>query len=146
MDTPTALPARPAGRARDGVRQRLLLAVLLGGAAGGLGRAALERATPASGHGWPWATFAANVVGTALLAYFATRLQERLPPSTYPRPFLGTGLCGALTTFSTLQLETIELVRNGHVMLGVSYLAASIVAGLAVVHVVTALVRRETLR
>ena len=146
MDTPTALPARPAGRAHDGVRQRLLLAVLLGGAAGGLGRAALERAIPASGHGWPWATFAANVVGTALLAYFATRLQERLPPSTYPRPFLGTGLCGALTTFSTLQLETIELVRNGHVTLGVSYLATSVVSGLAVVHVVTALVRRETLR
>jgi fluoride exporter len=59
---------------------------------------------PFGGHGWPWATFAANLVGTALLGYFVTRLQERLPPSTFRRPLLGTGLCGALTTFSTLQL------------------------------------------
>ena len=43
----------------------------------------------------------------------ATRLQERLPPSTYRRPFLGTGLCGALTTFSTLQIEVIRLGRDG---------------------------------
>lgn len=128
------------------MRERLLLAVFVGGAAGGAARAALERVIPATGHGWPWATFTANVVGTVLLAYFATRLQERLPPSTYPRPFLGTGFCGALTTFSTLQIETIALVRNGHATLGFTYAAASIGAGLVAVHAVTALVRRETLR
>jgi CrcB protein len=127
-------------------RERLLLAIFLGGAVGALLRAGLEEAFPASGHEWPWATFSVNVLGAALLAYFATRLQERLPPSTYPRPFLGTGVCGALTTFSTLQIEAIALWRNGHELLGVGYIAASVIAGLLVVQVATALVRRVALR
>jgi CrcB protein len=127
---------------RTRMRERLLLAIFVGGAIGALLRAGLEQAFPASGHGWPWATFCVNVLGTALLAYFATRLQERLPPSTYPRPFLGTGLCGALTTFSTMQIEVIKLVRNDHAVLGVSYLLTSVIAGLVVVQVATALVRR----
>jgi len=128
------------------MRERLLLAIFVGGAVGALLRAGLEEAVPASGHGWPWATFLVNVLGAALLAYFATRLQERLPPSTYPRPFLGTGLCGALTTFSTLQIEVIKLSRNGHALLAVSYLVASVIAGLVVVQVATALVRRVVVR
>ena len=129
-------------RPRTRVRERLLLAIFVGGSVGALLRAGLEQAFPASGHDWPWATFVVNVLGAGLLAYVATRLQERLPPSTYPRPFLGTGLCGALTTFSTLQIEVIELCRNGHAVLGAGYLAASVILGLAVVQAATALVRR----
>lgn len=130
---------------RERLRERLLLAVLIGGAAGALARTGLEKAVPASGHGWPWATFAVNVVGSALLAYTATRLQERLPPSTYPRAVLGTGFCGALTTFSTVQIEAIELARNDHFVLAVAYFAASVAAALVAVHVVTALVRRVSI-
>ncbi|MDP9257270.1 MAG: fluoride efflux transporter CrcB [Actinomycetota bacterium] len=124
------------------MRERLLLAIFAGGAGGALARAALEQHSPATGHGWPWVTFAVNITGTALLAYFITRLQERLPPSTYPRPLLGTGLCGALTTFSTMQLEALELVHQGHASLGVAYALVSIGAGLLTVHLVSALVRR----
>ncbi|HKI93233.1 MAG TPA: fluoride efflux transporter CrcB, partial [Gaiellaceae bacterium] len=100
-------PRRP-GRSRA-VRRWLVLAIFAGGAAGALARAGLDRALPAGGGGWPWATFVVNVVGAALLGYFVTRLQERLSPSTFPRPLLGTGLCGALTTFSTFQVELIRL-------------------------------------
>ena len=131
---------------RTRMRERLLLAIFVGGAVGALLRAGLEEAFPSSGHGWPWATFVVNVAGAALLAYFATRLQERLPPSTYPRPFLGTGVCGAFTTFSTLQIEVIELVRNDHALLAFGYLAASVIAVLLVVQVATALVRRVPVR
>ena len=142
MDTHQASLPLAGLPARTRVRERLLLAVFIGGAAGGLARAALEQAWPTGGHGWPWVTFTVNIAGAALLAYFITRLQERLPPSTYPRPLLGSGLCGALTTFSTLQLEALELVHDGHALLGAAYALVSIGAGLLTTHLVSALVRR----
>ena len=120
-------------------------AVFVGGGLGALARAGLDQAFPA-GAGWPWATFVANVAGTALLAWFATRLQERLPPSTYRRPLLATGLCGALTTFSTLQIELIRLGRHGHEGLAALYVLASLLAGLVTMFLVTRLVRRARLR
>ncbi len=101
---------------------------------------------PVGVHGWPWATFVVNVVGTLLLGYFATRLQERLPPSTYKRPLLGTGFCGALTTFSTFQIEVLELVRHDRAGLAIAYLVSSIVAGLAAIHIATVVSRRARLR
>ena len=123
----------------------LLLAVFVGGAFGALARWGLGATLPFDGHGWPWATFTANVVGTALLGYFVTRLQERLPPSTFRRPLLGTGLCGALTTFSTVQLELVKLARNGDIGVAVAYLLASLAAGLAIVYAASALTRRASL-
>lgn len=123
-----------------------MAAIFVGGAVGTLGRAGFEKAFPASGHSWPWATFLVNVLGAALLGYFVTRLQERLPPSTYPRPLVGTGLCGALTTFATLQVEVIELVRNDHVLLGSAYLALSVTVGLLAAYLTTAVVRRVSSR
>ncbi len=71
---------------------------------------------------WPWGTFVANIAGCVLLGYAGTRLMERLPPSTYRRPFVGTGVCGGLTTFSAFQLEVVELGRDGHVALAAAYL------------------------
>jgi CrcB protein len=124
---------------------RLVVAIGAGGAAGALARAGLNDAFPFHGHGWPWATFAANLAGCALLAYFVTRLQERLPPSTYRRPLLGTGFCGALTTFSTFQVELLELGRHGQAGLAVAYAAASIGGGLALVFGTTVLTRRARL-
>jgi CrcB protein len=122
-----------------GVRQRILLAIFLGGAAGGLARAVLERQWPADGRSWPWVTFAVNVAGTAVLAYVVARLSDR----RFARPMLGVGFCGALTTFSTLQLESLELAHRHHVVLAIAYAAGSIGAGLAVAYGVGALARRE---
>lgn len=124
----------------------LSVAVFAGGCIGAVARAGLARAIPVTAGNWPWGTFAANVAGTAALALFATRLQERLPPSTYRRPLLGTGLCGALTTFSTLQIELIRMARDGHTALAAGYLAASVATGLGAMFVVTRLVRRARLR
>lgn len=120
--------------------------MLAGGIAGALARAGLERALPWDGRGWPWTTLLVNLAGTLLLGHFATRLQERLPPSTYRRPLLGTGFCGALTTFSTLQLELIELARHGHATLAAAYAAASVGAGLGAVQLASGLTRRARLR
>ena len=128
------------------VGARLRLAIVVGGVAGALARAALVHLIPPASHGWPWPTFAVNVSGTLLLGYFATRLGERLPPSTFRRPLLGTGFCGALTTFSTLQIELVRFVHDGRVVFAATYLAASLGAGLAVVYLATALTRRVPLR
>jgi CrcB protein len=120
---------------------RELAAIFVGGAVGALARAGLvEWAPPRAGH-WPWVTFGVNVAGAALLGYFATRLQERLPLSAYKRPLLGTGLCGALTTFSTMQVELLRMFDRGAVGLGLGYAAASVVAGFAAVWLATGLVR-----
>ena len=122
--------------------RRELAAIFAGGFAGAIARAGLVEAWPYATGEWPWATFGANVAGALALGYFATRLQERLPLSAYRRPLLGTGLCGALTTFSTLQLELLEMLDSGDVALAAGYAAASIAAGLVAVAVATNLVRR----
>ena len=125
---------------------RELAAVFAGGAIGTLARAGLEAlAAPDPGH-WPWPTFIVNIVGAFLLGFFVTRLLERLPTSSYRRPVLGTGLCGGLTTFSTMQVETIKMLEHRHYGLAVGYTLASIAAGLLAVYVATALTRRVRVR
>ena len=121
---------------------RELAAIFAGGFAGALARAGLVEALPHSAGQWPWATFVVNVVGAFALGYFVTRLQERLPPSAYRRPLLGTGLCGALTTFSTMQLELLRMLDGEHFGLAVAYACVSVLAGFLAVAVATNLVRR----
>jgi fluoride exporter len=144
LDTIPATTTRDETRRRRPARQRtqLQLAIFAGGIAGALARSALSRALPWSGHGWPWATFAVNLAGTLFLGYVVTRLQERLPPSTFRRPLLGTGFCGALTTFSTMQVELITLVRHHEAAVAAAYLGASLTAGLVGVYLASALTRR----
>jgi CrcB protein len=125
---------------------RTVAAVFVGGAAGTLARALLSTAFPVNPAQWPWPTFAVNIGGAFLLGYFTTRLQERLPLSSYRRPALGTGLCGGLTTFSTMQVEIVKMLDGGHLGLALGYAAASIAAGYAAVQVATALVRRVRVR
>jgi CrcB protein len=120
---------------------RLLPAIFLGGAAGGLARAALEQEWPAGGHGWPWVTFVVNVAGTALLASLFALVQRWRKHPSYLGPLLGIGLCGALTTFSALQLETVVLVHGGHAVLGVAYGLGSIAAGLLAASAVSRIAR-----
>ena len=125
--------------------RRELAAIYAGGVAGALARVGLAEMAPHGPASWPWATFAANMAGALLLGYFVTRLQERLPPSSYPRPLLGTGLCGALTTFATVQLELFEMLEAGHLGMAAAYAAATLAGGFACVHFATAAVRRTRL-
>ncbi|HEY3772844.1 MAG TPA: fluoride efflux transporter CrcB [Solirubrobacteraceae bacterium] len=121
--------------------RRELAAIFAGGVVGAIARVWIGRHVLTTDT-WPWATFIINVSGTVVLAYSVTRLQERLPLSTYRRPFLGTGFCGAFTTFSTMEVEILDLLRAGHTALAVAYAAASIVCGYLAIWVTTALVRR----
>jgi CrcB protein len=119
--------------------------VAAGGSVGALARVAAAREFPVHAGSFPWTTFVLNLVGCLVLAYAATRLLERLPPSTYRRPAVGTGFCGALTTFSTLQLELFQLLRNGDVGLALAYACGSIACGFAAVVLATWMVRRARL-
>lgn len=122
-----------------------LAAIFAGGFIGAIARGLLDDALPSDPGEWPWATFVANLAGAALLGYFVTRLQERLPLSSYRRPFLGTGVCGALTTFSTMQLELLRMIDDHAWMLAGGYAVASLVGGFACVFAMTSLVRRVRL-
>ncbi len=133
-------------RARPRADGREVAAVFAGGALGTLARAALAEAFPHSATAWPWPTFAVNIVAAFLLGYFVTRLQERLPLSSYRRPLLGTGLCGGLSTFSTMQLEIVRMLDAHAWGLAAGYAAASIVAGYAAIQLSTAMVRRVRVR
>jgi fluoride exporter len=122
--------------------RRELAAIFAGGIVGALARTALSQAVPSSARSWPWATFTVNVAGAFMLGYFVTRLQERLPTSAYRRPFLGTGLCGALTTFSTMQVELYAMIRAARWGLALAYAVATVVASFVALAGATALVRR----
>jgi CrcB protein len=122
------------------------VAIFAGGFLGAMARAGMSEWLPHDPATWPWATFAVNVVGAFLLGYFTTRLQERLPLSSYRRPLLGTGFCGALTTFSTMQVELLVMLDEGRLELAAGYAAASIAAGFAAVLLATNLVRRARVR
>lgn len=127
---------------RSAPDSRELIAIFLGGVAGALLRVWLARQFPASPSRWPWATFAVNISGAFILGWLATRLQERLPLSTYRRPLLGTGFCGAYTTFSTMQIEALAMIEAGHASLAAAYALASVSAGYLAVWVATATARR----
>ena len=122
---------------------RELAAIFAGGFIGAAARAEVGVALVSDPGHWPWATFLVNIAGAFMLGYFVTRLQERLPVSSYRRPFLGTGVCGALTTFSTMQVELLQMLDAGRVALALSYALVSIVLGFSAVLLATNLVRRS---
>ncbi|OBJ56519.1 fluoride efflux transporter CrcB [Mycobacterium sp. 1423905.2] len=125
---------------------RELAAIFAGGAVGALTRAGLATLFVTDPARWPWPTFIVNIAGAFLVGYFTTRLLERLPLSSYRRPLLGTGFCGGLTTFSTMQVETVKMLEHGHWVLATTYTAVSIAVGLLAVHLASGLVRRARVR
>ena len=120
---------------------RRLAAIYVGGVLGALARVGLAQATPHGPGGWPWGTFMVNMLGALLLGYVFARLGD-YPEEGLAHPFLTTGICGTLTTFSTLQLELFEMVDGDHFALASSYVLATLAAGYLCVRAGITLERR----
>ena len=99
------------------------LLVMAGGALGALGRFMLGRALFAlTGPGWPWGTFAANVAGGFLMGLLVGWLARHGGADQANwRLFLGVGLLGGFTTFSSYTLEIALMVERGAWMAGLAY-------------------------
>ncbi|GAA4070493.1 CrcB family protein [Actinomadura miaoliensis] len=103
-----------------------VLLVALGAAVGAPLRYLADRFVQARHDGvFPWGTFTVNITGSALLGFLAA-----LPAGHGTMTLAGTGLCGALTTYSTLGYETLRLAEDGARTYAVLNAAASIAAGL----------------
>jgi fluoride exporter len=121
----------------------LLFSVMAGGFIGAPSRYLLDRAvTSRIDSELPWGTFLVNMTGSLLLG-FLTGLVLAHQMGPVPKALLGTGFCGAYTTFSTFTYETLRLVEDGElrqaatnvamsVVIGVGFAAAGVALGLAI--------------
>jgi CrcB protein len=108
----------------------LLLYVALGGAVGAVARFAVSLwLAPATPDTFPWATFVVNLAGAFLLGIVVARYSAQ-PAQAGWYHLLGTGFCGAFTTFSTFSKETLVLLHHGRIGLALCYVLGSVLAGL----------------
>ena len=120
----------------------VLTAVAAGGALGALGRLFVEEAFPIAPGAFPWDIFLVNVSGSLLIGILMAVLGRRPAPHRLARPFLGVGILGGFTTFSTYAVQSHELVRTGHLVVAIVYLAGTVLAALLAVVAGVWLVRR----
>ncbi|MEU4328799.1 fluoride efflux transporter FluC [Nonomuraea dietziae] len=114
-------------------RWRVLGVISLGGMVGALARYGLAVAFPVPAGGFPWATFATNVLGCLLIGVLMAVITRARAPHPLVRPFAGVGVLGGFTTFSTYVVDFQRLIASGAALLGLVYLLATVLAALAAV-------------
>lgn len=113
--------------------QQLML-VMAGGALGAAARFWLGGMLLRQlGSGFPWGTFAVNMIGSFAAGFLALWLEGRGPSALYWRAFLMVGVLGALTTYSALMVECLLFARTARQGAVFGYLAATLVLGLLLV-------------
>jgi CrcB protein len=108
----------------------VLLVIGLGGAVGSLARWSLGEWLAGR---FPWATLVENVTGGLALGVLMVLVVEVWPSSRHLRTFVGVGVLGGWTTFSTFALDVRRLLADGEPALASLYLLGTLVAGLAAV-------------
>jgi len=106
------------------IDQRTLAYVVVGGAIGVLGRAAIV--DPVGDEIVPWVTLAINAAGSLLLGIVVGWLDDRHPRA---RAFLGTGVLGGFTTYSAFAVQTALWISTPWLAIGLA--GASLAAGIA---------------
>ncbi|MEU8472491.1 CrcB family protein [Streptomyces sp. NPDC029006] len=135
---------RSAARRRPEWRTQVpvVAVVAAGGALGALARYALTLAWPTPPGGFPWATLWTNVSGCAVMGVLMVLVTDVWSAHRLLPPFLGTGVLGGFTTFSTYAVDIRRLADAGRPGLGAVYLAATLCAALAAIWLASAAARR----
>ena len=122
--------ARGRGRRLGGVAPGVLVVISAGGVLGALARHGLDVAFPHGPSGFPWATFAINVTGCALIGALMAAI-DRLGAHRLVRAFLGVGVLGGFTTFATHIVHAQQALAAGAAAVALVYLAATLIVAVA---------------
>ena len=107
-----------------------VILVMSGGAIGAGLRFGLSRALPVSDGGWPWPTFAANILGGLAMGVLAAWILRGDNSAEPLRLFVGVGVLGGFTTFSAFSLEMARMIERGQLVLAAGYALASVLLAL----------------
>ncbi|WP_462188781.1 MULTISPECIES: fluoride efflux transporter FluC [unclassified Frankia] len=134
-------PTDPDGTSPDGtdpdgdgpVPVPLLAVISAGGAVGACARYGASLVWPTMPGTFPWTTWAVNTAGCAAIGVLMVLITDVRTVHPLVRPFLGTGVLGGFTTFSTYALDAQRLVDGGRAGLALAYLALSVLVALGAV-------------
>jgi CrcB protein len=127
---------------RLGLSVITLLAIFVGGAAGTVARYLLDAHNPIPQGNFPWPTLVINLSGSLAIGLLIPLTEHVAPRAPWARPLLVVGLLGGWTTYSTLAVEATLLAKDGDIVTFLAYVGATVVGGLMLVVVGTALGRR----
>lgn len=118
-------------------RWDLLVAVAAGGVLGAEARYGIEVVLPHAPAAFPWSTVLINASGCLLIGLLMVLVLELTSPHRLVRPFLGVGVLGGFTTFSTFAVDAERLVREHRPLLALAYVVLNLVLCLVAVYAAT---------
>lgn len=120
----------------------VLAAIAAGGIVGALARYGLTEAFPAGPDELHWSLIAVNVTGSLLIGVLMVLVVDVFPHRRLLRPFVGVGVLGGYTTFSTAMVDVQQAIDAGAVAVALLSLVGTVVASLLAVWAGTAVTRR----
>jgi CrcB protein len=125
-----------------GLSAAVLLVIFVGGALGTVARYLFAAHHPVAQGSFPWVTLVVNLSGSLAIGLLVPLTEHFAPRAPLARPLLVIGFLGGWTTYSTLTIEAALLAKDGDIATCLAYLAATIVGGLTLVVIGSALGRR----
>lgn len=111
----------------------VVAAISLGGVCGALGRYGVGELLPHQAGQWAWSTWAINVSGCLFIGVLMALIDQVWPRQRLIRPFVGVGVLGGYTTFSTATVDVVHLVNAQRPGLALLYLAVTVLGALVAV-------------
>lgn len=133
VDPDTAIAPRPKSAQKSPRQEQveILVAIGVGGVGGAAARYGAGLMWPTAAGTFPWTTFWINVLGCGFMGVLMVLVTERFSAHPLVRPFLGTGILGGFTTFSSYAVDTEHLLAPNSSAAALIYVVATILAALA---------------